>query len=288
MQQILNHVRNNRIRRPDLVYKCAVPLLSRGWLGNAQWDIREQLFLAALDLHKFDLAEEQFKALSTRFPNSMRVRGLEGMKYEAQATSMALMEEQRMQLAEKAMSIYEDIVAEDPCSVTARKRKVAALRSRGTEEDMRLAIMSLNEYLNIYPTDGDGWKELAEMYLEQQQLESARKALEEVVMLQPVSYLPHLKLAEVLYSLDKYALARKYYAQSLELNPHKNPRASLGMLLCTTAIESPKSGKSKQGDETNTQLFDLSRQMVLGRYAALKPNAPGASLAPLVKSWLGA
>eukprot|EP00961_Rhodomonas_salina_P045236 607779-Rhodomonas_salina.2 len=29
MQQILNHVRNNRIRRPDLVYKCAVPLLSR-------------------------------------------------------------------------------------------------------------------------------------------------------------------------------------------------------------------------------------------------------------------
>eukprot|EP00961_Rhodomonas_salina_P045235 607779-Rhodomonas_salina.1 len=61
--------------------------------------------------HKFDLAEEQFKALSTRFPNSMRVRGLEGMKYEAQATSMALMEEQRMQLAEKAMSIYEDIVS---------------------------------------------------------------------------------------------------------------------------------------------------------------------------------
>lgn len=51
---------------------------------------------------------------------------------------------------------------------------------------------------------------------------------------QPVNYLTHLKLADVLYSLDDVPLARKYYAQSLELNREANPRAAIGMVLCTS------------------------------------------------------
>jgi hypothetical protein len=56
--------------------------------------------------------------------------------------------------------------------------------------------------------------------------------------LQPVNYLTHLKLADVLYSLDDMPLARKYYAQSLELNRDNNPRAALGMVLCTSGTGS--------------------------------------------------
>ena len=42
--------------------------------------------------------------------------------------------------------------------------------------------------------DHEAWKEMADMYLEQQQLDHARKALEEVVMLQVAILLPLLLL----------------------------------------------------------------------------------------------
>jgi len=40
--------------------------------------------------------------------------------------------------------------------------------------------------------DADGWRELADMYLEQQHVEHARKALEEVFLLDSLSREPHL------------------------------------------------------------------------------------------------
>jgi hypothetical protein len=53
-------------------------------LGNGIWDVREQVFLAALDLHLFKIARTQLDALVVRFPTSARVKVLEGMMFECQ------------------------------------------------------------------------------------------------------------------------------------------------------------------------------------------------------------
>ena len=59
----------------------------------------------------------------------------------------------------------------------------------------------------------------------------AKFALEEVIILEPGSYASYLLYAEVLYTLKNFALARKYYAMSLELNRDNNLRAYYGIIL---------------------------------------------------------
>lgn len=87
-RKMLASLRARKMRRPDLVVRCALPLLEGrgfgGGLGAAEvWDVREQFFLACLDLHLMDHAQQQFDALNTKFPGSVRVQGLKGMMLEA-------------------------------------------------------------------------------------------------------------------------------------------------------------------------------------------------------------
>jgi Tfp pilus assembly protein PilF len=107
------------------------------------------------------------------------------------------------------------------------------------------AISQMNEYLTIFPTDVDAWRELGDMYLEVQNVESAKFAFEEVLMLSPINYVSHTILADCCYTLGDFSTARKYYSQSLELKPTGNVRASLGLILCTTAINSQRSSKAE-------------------------------------------
>ena len=87
--------------------------------------------------------------------------------------------------------------------------QICMLRSLGTPEAFSEAIKSFNEYLELYPADVETWKEMADMLLELQQVEQAKFALEEVVLLSPINYISHLKLAEALYTLGDYINARK-------------------------------------------------------------------------------
>ena len=165
--------------------------------------------------------------------------------------------------------------------------QVAMHRSMGTSEGLTQAVKCMNEYLELYPTDIDAWREMADMYLDLQQVEQAKFALEELVLLTPLNYLTHLKLAEALYTLGDYSAARKYYSQSLELNPDQNARAAFGLVLCTTAIE--KSRGSKADDKVlNGPLLQCGRQLLLDHYADLKPSEPAFLTHTLVKSWLQA
>ena len=265
-------LRADKIRRPDLLIRCGTDLLGkhRSKLGSGVWDVREQVFTAALDLHYFDVAREQFDALVARFPTSARVKVLEGMMFEAQACSTQLNEQQAAREAEKALLVYDDIINEDPFNAAARKRRVCVQRASGAPQDVAAAIRLMNEYLDMFPQDHDAWKELADMYLEQQQLENAKRALEEWVMLQPVNFQAHLKLADVLYSLDDMPLARKYYAQSLELNDTSNPRAALGMVMCTASINAK--GKNKS-DAANSKLYQIARLILLEQTVAGSPES---------------
>ncbi|EKX33545.1 hypothetical protein GUITHDRAFT_166438 [Guillardia theta CCMP2712] len=269
----VEEARLKRMRRPDLVLPQGLAMLEkqRASLGNSQWEIREQVFMAALDLHKFEIARKQFELLEQRFPTSLRVRALEGMIFEAQAHHSGLTSEQSSKLAGRAMEIYTEIVLalchelNVVCAYTSQSlMKILSTYSRGSGRQ-------LNAYLEMYPTDAEAWKELADVYLEMQQLENARKALEEVLILAPMSYLSHLKLAEVLYTLEEHHLARSYYAQSLELKSSlsmDNSRAALGMILCTTV-----------------KLMEIARDHLVASYEC----CPGASKGPelrAVQAWL--
>lgn len=58
--ELLALLRRTRARRSDLVVKYAQPLLAaKGGSSAVVWDTREQLFLAALDIHNLDLARVQ-------------------------------------------------------------------------------------------------------------------------------------------------------------------------------------------------------------------------------------
>ena len=47
-------------------------------------------------------------------------------------------------------------------------------------------------------------------------------------------------------SHDQLLTARKYFAHSLELNPHANTRALFGLLLCCAALSGSKKGAKER------------------------------------------
>ena len=89
-RKLLASLRARKMRRPDLVVFCADQLVGgkkvHKVLGASEvWDVREQFFLACLDLHMMDHAQHQFDLLTAKFPGSVRVQGLKGMMLEAYA-----------------------------------------------------------------------------------------------------------------------------------------------------------------------------------------------------------
>jgi hypothetical protein len=86
-RKLLACLRARKTRRPDLVLRCGLAVLQRpSKLGNAEvWDVREQVLLGALEMHIFEVAQEQLTILEKQFPSSKRVRGLKAMLFEASA-----------------------------------------------------------------------------------------------------------------------------------------------------------------------------------------------------------
>mmetsp|Transcript_5027 Transcript_5027/g.12061 ORF Transcript_5027/g.12061 Transcript_5027/m.12061 type:complete len:135 (+) Transcript_5027:520-924(+) len=114
-------------------------------------------------------------------------------------------------------------------------------------------------------TDVEAWQELADLYLSEMQLEHAKFCYEELILHAPQNYIYHLKYAEILYTLGDFVTARKYFAQSLELNKDGNLRALFGLNMCTVAVAS--NPRSKSEDKiNNTELFLWSRKQIATTY----------------------
>ena len=198
--------------------------------------LKMQVLIAALDLHRLEDAQMELTKLQKNFPGSLRVKGLEGMLHEARAgvfgSANPTVAQNAGHSSRQAARCYNEILKEDPCNTFAMKRKVVFFelfnvlqnyasktdstgqicmsKALGTQEGMNEAIKSLNEYLLLFPTDVEAWREMADIYLDLQQVDQAKFALEEVVMLSPINYVSHLKLAEALYTLGDYSTARKF------------------------------------------------------------------------------
>lgn len=135
-RHILLGIKDARAHRPDLCLKYGEYLLRThsSSLSHEVWAAYEQVYVALLqkarctaraaaagnsvegeDMHK---AQEFLSKLSAQFPDSLRVKRLEGMMSESKGDY------------DRAMADYDDILAEDPSNLLAIKRQVSSSHGR--------------------------------------------------------------------------------------------------------------------------------------------------------------
>lgn len=153
-----------------------------------------------------------------------------------------------------AMADYDEILKEDPHNLLALRRQVAVSRARGRHAD---AAKRLVEYLNTFCSDTEAWLMLAELYLIGQQYKRAAFCMEELILINPMNYIYHIRAGEICYTLgtaahggshDQLLTARKYFAHTLELKPEANLRALYGMLLACSVMGNSTKGKGTKVD----------------------------------------
>jgi len=210
-------------------FATGVELLRKRALGNAaeSWDVREQVFLAALDLHELEVAESLLKELETQFPESQRVMRLRGHFYEASAQP------------QEAIKVYAQLAKLSATNVIATKRKVSLLQASNKPIE---AIKELSTYLDTYQADPEAWKHLALLYVQAGSFRNAAFCLEEVILCNPHSFLSFAAYAECLFTVggDVGTMldARRNFCQSLvkKAGP-ANARALWGLAVTTKAIQ---------------------------------------------------
>ncbi len=196
--------------------------------------------------------------LRKQFPNSNRTKRLGGMLMEAQGQMRP------------AMACYDEVLAAEPANLHAVKRQVALCRSRGRNAE---AAKKLTVHLDTFCGDTEAWLLLCEIYISQQLYRRAQFCMEELLLLNPMSYLYHLRYAELLYTVassdrgshEQFLTARKYFAHALELKPGC-ARALYGLMLCCSVLTA---AKAKICSPSATQdLLELVERQLLEAYAA--------------------
>uniref|UniRef100_A0A7S2W8A2 ER membrane protein complex subunit 2 n=1 Tax=Mucochytrium quahogii TaxID=96639 RepID=A0A7S2W8A2_9STRA len=251
----LAEMRKDNVRgNPGEIVRLGVQLLQQrgARLGSEQWNVREQVFLAALDTSQLGVCQSMLDELTLMFPSSQRVARLRGLLLEAQG------------LNKDAAAVYDKMLAENANNTVAMKRKVCLLMSTGHLES---AITQLVKYLDVFQADGEAWKVLAQLYIEAGNWKNASFCLAEVILSNPHSYLGHLAYAESLYTLGgsphKLLESRKYYCQSLTMKEgSSNLRALFGLVVATKAVSvfaSSQSGSTKKKNDNNKMTDDEMR-----------------------------
>jgi len=217
------------------VVDCGKILLNKhsGELGDEKWAILEQLFGASLDTGEAALAQNCLSQLRAMFPKSTRVERLIGIQHEALGD------------IDKAIEVYDRLLAKDPTDAISMKRKACAYRTMGKT---KRAILMFVEYLQVFMTDYDAWTYLADLYLEEQMYNHALFCYEELILSNPQNFLYYIKAAEVKYTLgtqEDFVDSVKYYSYAIELSQTEstpgNLRALLGLTVVQKAISDSKS-----------------------------------------------
>ncbi|XP_033640668.1 ER membrane protein complex subunit 2-like [Asterias rubens] len=235
-------------------------LLNHKKLGDEVWAVYEQVCIAALDVGDIEEAVGCIEALKTKFPQSKRVKRLQGMKLEAQGRF------------EDAKLVYDELLKEDPSNAMIRKRLVAILKAQDRIGD---AIKELNRYLESFMADHEAWLELSDLYIQEQNYGKAAFCFEELIMSNPHNHLYHQRYAEIRYTqggVESMEIARKYFAQAVKLNSN-NIRALYGLFLASTHLASQQkaSGKSKKD---NSRYATWASQQLAHRYRLAERKEP--------------
>ncbi|XP_054266809.1 ER membrane protein complex subunit 2-like [Macrosteles quadrilineatus] len=216
-------------------------------LGDEQYVAYEQVFVAALDCNRIDVANECLHALTAAFPDSLRIYKLQVMKLEAQ------------ERYEEALELLQNIIKKDKTNAAPRKRRVAILKACGKIPE---AIKELTEYLKKFMVDQEAWQELCDLYLSEQEYGRAAFCMEELILHNPHSHLLHQRLAEIKYTqggFENMEIARSHYCMAIKLNPN-NMRALYGLFLTSTNIAmSPKTTSVKKKEANKLAAFAMKQ-----------------------------
>ncbi|KAK2169285.1 hypothetical protein NP493_1197g00077 [Ridgeia piscesae] len=270
----LSEFREDRTRNSEEVVDIWRDVLAdfRYKLGDEQWIIYEQVCIAACDCHQHHLAGECIDKLKTQFPSSCRVHRLEGLLLESKDNY------------EGAMSIYHEMLKDDPTNSLVRKRVVSVLKEQNKIPE---AIKELNDYLKQFMSDTDSWMELCDLYLMEQDYSKAAFCIEELILSNPRNHLFHQKYAEVKYTQggqDNMECACKYFAQAIKLNP-TNMRALFGLFLAASTIASSQKTNAKSKKDAIKYAAWAAQQISL-KYKELPMSGSGSSQIDAVSGML--
>ena len=246
-RELLKHLRRHKARRSDIVVEHGQVLLQNpGALGDEAWTLYEQVCVASIDTHTYDVAEDCLEKLQRKFQSSRRVRRLEGLLAEAQKKWA------------RAEQVYSDILADDPSNAVARKRQACIARAQG---DVPRAIKLINAYLEDQCGDPSAWLELANLYTEIHRYKQALFCLEELISINPNNYQNHIRYSELLFtegvatkSSEMLIMSRKYFAQALDLRIVNNIRALYGLCGAAQAVHACK-GVDKEALAENEDVY---------------------------------
>jgi len=204
--------------------------------------ILEQLCLAACDIHDSELASRCIDAIQSSpcVPDdSCRLLRLRGVLYESKHE------------LEDARELYDFMLEQNPSNTFALKRKYCILRCQGNKDVE--AREALNKYLELNQGDVAAWMEMYHTCMDIGDYKSAAFCLEENILACPLDYKLHCMLAEVYATSNNLKLARKHFAQSLELNP-SNVRALFGLVTTASTYIQLLSEKKNNRDEEDLQV----------------------------------
>jgi len=252
MKELLHQIRLKELRYPELTLQYGAILIKSfsNSLGDELWDICDQVFFASLDCNQFEWSMKTMDMMEKRFPDSLRIKRMMG--YLREATGHF----------DKAEEVYDQLIEADSSDTTSLKRKIVLCRLRNQPSR---AIAALNKHLEVYQTDLEAWKELADIYLEEGNYQKALFCLEELIASFPQDYAVSLKYAETLYSaggLQNLENARKYYSHCLVLN-EDSTRAAWGLNQTCNAI---KATDNKANTEDNEKLLQMSEALIRKGY----------------------
>lgn len=259
-REYLRHVREKQIHRSDEIVKLYTTYIesSATSLGDEQWNVYEQVCIAALDCDEFELAADCLDALADRFPDSTRVKRLFAMQLEADGEYA------------KATELYEQLLAADDTEAIARKRLVAVLKAQRRYTD---AITKLNDYLRTFQADQEAWLELSDLYCHERDYSRAAFCAEELLLLNPHHHLYHQRYAEIRYAeggMESVEAARTHFSQAAKLSK-RNYGALYGVVVCCAQlVASQKLTTARRRDNAEIGMWSAKQllEQHRGRLAA--------------------
>jgi len=242
--ELLQFMRTHKVHQPELVLVHGGGLLSKHQrsLGNEQWTVMEQVFMAAAELGLAEWRDYCLGKLTKQFPNSVRVERLKGI-YQESIDDYA----EAKKIYHKILEIKPEDTKIDkkPEDTMTRKRLIAMLKQKGKISE---AVDNINIYLDSFSTDSEVWHELAEIYIEAGMLKQAVYCFEELMLANPRSLYHILTYAELLYSTGDYELSRKYFSMASYLDS-TSLRAMWGLVAVNMAMA--------EKDKDNEKLVQL-------------------------------
>ncbi|WVQ85954.1 hypothetical protein IAT38_008122 [Cryptococcus sp. DSM 104549] len=257
-------------RHSEEVVELAGRVLRSGTLGDQEWAVREQLAIAGLDLGQVRLAIEQINALHRKFPDSPRVKILDGLLLEAKGENP------------RAKLLYEALLTEDETNVSAHQRLIAlSLSTPGSPG----TIPNILSYLDIFYSDPGAWSLLADLYCEQGLYPQALNALGHMSLINGWDEGIIRRSGEVAYTMGDYQLALKHFLRAAEMqggkgvNPNtKRTRVWWGIKLAVQRLSDTANSETSVPEDMRTSAKQLQALNELATERILEAGGKGLDI----------